>query len=152
MDDLEDIDTRPALFVGLTPENLARHVARYERTKNTPPEVASLLGEARRTFVGGALCYDNFASSVLKALQGAELALRIAMGRSPTRSTLGQLLRGPDVESVLSPEHLGWFREFALHFRNLLAHPDQSIAMAPGMAESFVRSSHDVVAVMFPDE
>ncbi len=53
---------------------------------------------------------------------------------------------------VLASQHLAWFREFALHFRNLLAHPDQSIGMTPSMAEPSLRSAHDVVAGMFPDE
>jgi hypothetical protein len=80
MDDLEDIDTRPALFVGLTPENLARQVASYPRTEATPPSVADLLAEARRTFAGAAACYDNFASAAFKSLQAAELALRTLLG------------------------------------------------------------------------
>lgn len=134
MNELEDIDRRSELFVGLTPESLARHVAGFERTARTPPAVASLLGEARRTFVGASTCYDNFASSAFKALQAAELARR-----------------GAEVETVLNQDQLAWFREFALHFRNQLAHPRESIAMTPGMAEPFVRAAHAVVAGMFPD-
>lgn len=152
MDDLQDIDTRPALFLGLTPENLARHTSQYSRTTSTPVPVADLLAEARRTFVGAAACYDNLASAAFKGLRAAELALRLRMGKAESRATLGQLLRSRDAETVLTSQHLAWFREFALHFRNLLAHPDQSIAMTPGMAEPFLRSVHDVVAAMFPDE
>lgn len=152
MDDIEDIDERSALFVGLTPENLARHVAAYRRTANTPGPVATLLAEARRTFVGAATCYDNFASAAFKALQAAELALRISTGKTGKRATLGLLLRSAEAELVLSPDQLNWFREFALHFRNRLAHPDGSIAMTPGMAEPFLRSVHELVAAMFSDD
>jgi hypothetical protein len=151
VDELADIDHRPSLFVGLTPENLARHAAMCSRTAATPPTVANLLAEARRTFVGAAACYDNFASSAFKALQAAELALRVLMNETQSRTTLGQLLRRPDVETLLSSMQLAWFREFALHFRNRLAHPDDSMAMTPGMAEPFVRTAHDIVAELFPD-
>lgn len=56
MDGLGDIDHRSSLFVGLTAENLATHVASFARTTATPASVAELLGEARRTFVGAAAC------------------------------------------------------------------------------------------------
>lgn len=148
---LEDLDHRSSLFVGLTPENLARHVASYARTSATPSNVRSLLAEARRTFVGGATSYDNFASSAFKALQAAELGLRERVGATQTKSTLGVLLKQPTTASALGPDILAWFQEFALHFRNRLAHPDESIAFTPGMAEPFVRSAHDVVAALFPD-
>lgn len=151
MNELEDIDRRSELFVGLTPENLARHVAIFERTARTPPAVASLLGEARRTFVGASTCYDNFASSAFKALQAAELGLRFAIDKTESRETLGRLLRSAEVETALTQDQLAWFREFALHFRNRLAHPHESIAMTPGMAEPFVRVAHAVIAEMFPD-
>ncbi len=85
MDDLEDIDTRPGLFLGLTPENLARHVSQYSRTASTPSRVAGLLAEARRTFVGAATCYDNLASAAFKGLQAAELALRLRLGKDESR-------------------------------------------------------------------
>jgi hypothetical protein len=49
----EDLDHRSSLFVGLTAENLARHVASLERTSATPSKVGSLLAEARRTSLGG---------------------------------------------------------------------------------------------------
>lgn len=149
---LEDLDHRSSLFVGLTAENLARHVASYARTSATPSNVGSLLAEARRTFVGGSTSYDNFASSAFKALQATELALRELVGAAGTKSTLGVLLQQPTTAAALGPERLAWFQEFALHFRNKLAHPDESIAFTPGMAEPVVRSAHDVVAGMFPDE
>ena len=152
MDEFADIDHRPSLFVGFTPENLARHTATFPRTGATPATVANLLGDARRTFVGAATCYDNLASSAFKALQAAELALRVAMGETQSRTTLGQLLRRPDVETVLNATQLAWFSEFALHFRNRLAHPNDSMAMTPGMAEPFVRTAHVIVAELFPDE
>lgn len=150
MAELEDIDGRSSLFVGLTPENLARHTATFVRSPNTPAEVADLLAEARRTFVGAATCYDNFASAALKALQAAEQALRVLTDRVESRQTLGQLLRTAEADAVLTPDQLAWFREFALHFRNRLAHPHGSIAMTPGISEPFLRSAHDIVADMFP--
>ena len=82
MQELVDIDQRPSLFIGLTPENLARHAATFPHTTATPSTVSSLLAEARRTFVGVAACYDNLASAALKALQAAELALRVLMGET----------------------------------------------------------------------
>lgn len=118
MDELADIDRRPSLFVGLTQENLARHVATFSRTEATPPTVASVLADARRTFVGAAVCYDNFASAAFKALQAAELALRVLMDETQSRAALGQLLRRPKSETVLNPTQVAWFREFALHSRN----------------------------------
>lgn len=152
MGDLEDIDHRSSLYIGLTQENLARHVASFARTASTPSGVADLLGEARRTFVGGAASYDNFASAALKSLQAAELALRIRVAGPSSRRTLGQLLHDPAVERVLTEKRFHWYREFALHFRNKLAHPERSMAMTPGIAEPFVRSAHQVVAELFPDD
>ena len=151
MDELEDLDHRSSLFFGLTGENLARHVASYARTSATPANVASLLAEARRTFVGGSVSYDNFASSAFKALQAAELGLRELVGATGSKLTLGAILRQPATASALTPELFAWFNEFALRFRNEIAHPKESIAFTPGFADGFVRSAHDVVAGMFPD-
>lgn len=152
MSELHDVDHRSKLFLGLTSETLARHTASFVRTVSTPAPVAELLSEARRTFVGAAACYDNFASSAFKSLQAAELALRLRVPDFPSRSTLGQLVYNSAVERILTPELLEWYRGFALHFRNELAHPNTSVAMTPGMAEPFVRTSHDVVAKLYPDD
>ncbi len=86
MDDLEDVDTRPGLFLGLTPENLARHVSQYSRTASTPSRVAGLLAEARRTFVGAATCYDNLASAAFKGLEAAETGSPPAPGKGRVAS------------------------------------------------------------------
>ncbi len=152
MVELEDIDRRSALFVGLTPENLARHVDGFARTASTPRRVAGLLAEARRTFVGASVCYDNFASAALKALQAAEVALRVkTQTPAASRATLGKLVWSEDTVAVLTASQLEWFRKFALHFRNRLAHPTEPIAMTPGFAEPFLRTAHEVIAEMFPD-
>ncbi|MBI2710605.1 MAG: hypothetical protein HYX34_13085 [Actinobacteria bacterium] len=151
MEEFEDIDRRSSLFVGLTSEALAQHVASYTRTDATPRSVSTLLAEARRTFVGAAACYDNFASSAFKSLQAAELALRERVGGTERRLTLGALLQQPTTAEALTPDQFAWFQEFALPFRNRLAHPDESIAFTPGMAEPFVRTAHEIVAAMFPD-
>ncbi len=151
MDEFEDIDCRSSLFVGLTSEALARHVASYTRTNATPRRVSTLLAEARRTFVGAAACYDNLASSAFKSLQAAELALRELVGATDSKLTLGALLQQPTTRGALTPDQFTWFQEFALRFRNRLAHPDESIAFTPGMAEPFVRTAHETVAAMFPD-
>lgn len=152
MSELEDIDQRSALFVGLTPENLARHVAGFPRTSGTPRPVGDLLAEARRTFVGASTCYDNLPSAALKALQATEVALRVKTHTPSTaRLTLGELVWGEQAATVLTTSQVQWFRRFALRFRNRLAHPPEPMAMTPGFAEPFVRTAHEVVAEMFPD-
>lgn len=75
----------------------------------------------------------------------------IALGDHSSRRALGQLLHDPGIDPVLPLSLRSWYEEFALHFRNLLAHPKRSVAMTPGMAEPFVRTTHDVVAELFPD-
>src|SRR3546814_1842471 len=107
MDAFEDIDHRSSLFVGLTSEALAQHVASYPRTDATPRSASTLLAEARRTFVGAAACYDNFASSAFKALQAAELALRELVGATESKHTLGALIQQPATASALTPDQIG---------------------------------------------
>lgn len=149
---IEDIDRRSLLFVGLTPENLAGVTGTYPRSAFTPREVADLLAEARRLFVGAAHSYDNFAAASFKALQAAEHALRWRLGeRAAEKATLGQLLQVEGVTEILGDRWSAWFREFALHFRNSFAHPTGSTALPPGMAEPFVRTAHEVVAFLFPE-
>jgi hypothetical protein len=52
---------------------------------------------------------------------------------------------------VLSSVRREWYTEFALHFRNKLSHPDQSIAFSPGMSVPMVESVHEAVAELYPD-
>lgn len=149
---LDDMDHRSEHFIGLTRRNLVRHMSTLIRTSATPPNVAGLLAEARRIFVGTATTYDNFASAALKALQAAELALRELTGPPHrSRATLGGLIHSQRAADLLSPTQLAWFEGPALHFRNKLSHPAESAPMLPGVAELFLRSAHEIVAEMFPD-
>jgi hypothetical protein len=142
-----DIDQRSELFVGLTREDLARVTASWPITANTPPDVAELLAESRRLFVGGAISYDNFAASSLKALQAADLALKHCLGFDSTdKRTMGQLISHERSHPVLDPETREWYSEFALHFRNELSHPERSVAFSPGLAEPVLRTCHERVA------
>jgi hypothetical protein len=148
-----DIDDRSRMFVGLTRENLAAVTASFVRTSATPDGVASLLGEARRLLVGASHAYDNFAVAPLKALQAADLALKLRVGLpSNDKRTLGKVLEYERQSCpVLSSVRREWYTEFALHFRNKLSHPDQSIAFSPGMSVPMVESVHEAVAELYPD-
>lgn len=151
--DPSDIDDRPRLFFGLTPENLASVTVEWPRTAATPDGVASLLAESRRLFVGAAHSYDNFAAAALKALQAADLALKLRVGLPPgdTR-TMGKVIEYERVErKVLSDYRRGWYAEFALHFRNELSHPRGTVAFSPGMSAPMVRSVHEAISELFPD-
>lgn len=149
----KEIDHRSRMFLGLTRENLAMAAAAWPRTEATPDRVKELLSEARRLWVGAADSYDNFVASSLKSLHAAELALRLRLGvKDGDRATFGQLFTERDVFRVLDRD-LGrylWFHKFALHFRNELSHPKQSKAFFPGVAEGFLRSSHEQVGMLYP--
>jgi hypothetical protein len=155
MDDAvnSDIDDRSRMFVGLTRENLAAVTASFVRTSATPDGVASLLGEARRLLVGASHAYDNFAVAPLKALQAADLALKLRVGLPSTdKRTLGKVLEYERQSCpVLSSVRREWYTKFALRFRNKLSHPDESIAFSPGMSVPIVESVHEAVAELYPD-
>ena len=91
-------------------------------SENTPSAVAELLAESRRLFVGAAVCYDNFVASSLKALQAADLVLKLVLGFDPDEMrTMGQLLKFEQTHPALDSETREWYTEFALRFRNDLS-------------------------------
>lgn len=145
-----DIDTRPALLLGWTAENIARLTSTWPRSEATPESVTELLAEARRLFVGSGTCYDNLTAASLKALQATEQALRLRLGsRARKKATLGQLLQTAGIDEVLDEGQRQWYREFALTFRNHLSHPHESVAFSPGMAEPILRAAHEMVVQLF---
>jgi len=147
--DFEDVDSRPSLFVSLTTETLATVAAEWQRPEHAPEGVQKLLAQARRLFVGAAGCYDNLAQAELVALQAAELILRVRLGPSAhPKATLGQLANSPAAEQVLTQRQLDWFRVFAVHWRNKLAHPDTPTAVTPGMAAELLEGVHRIIGEM----
>lgn len=152
-DDDSDIDNRSSLHVGLTPANLAAVSGRWPRTAATPSGVASLLAESRRLFVGAALSYDNFVAAPLKALQAADLVLKLRVGLpAEDKRTMGKVIEYErEVHPVLNDYRRQWYSEFALHYRNMLSHPKESIAFGAGLSAPIVRSVHETVAELFPD-
>lgn len=150
---MDEIDRRSEQLVGLSREALAAEAQRWPVAEQTPPAAQELLLDARQLFVGGAVTYSCFASASLRALQAAELALRLLIGTAQVeRMTLGQLLRYEKDHPVLSPETRMWFSELALRFRNRLSHPEQAVAFTPGMAQIVLRTAHEQVAAMFGSE
>jgi hypothetical protein len=149
--DLPDIDRRPSLLLGWTPENIALVTREWPRSDATPEAVADMLAEARRLFVGSSMCYDNLTAASLKALQAAEHGLRLRLGiAADARMTFGQLLKSRGIDGVLNPRQRDWYQEFALHFRNKLAHPHGAVAFSPGIAEPILRTAHEMVSQLFP--
>lgn len=143
---------RRAEQLGVSREVLVAAALRWPVSDETPAEVQDLLLEARQLFVGGAAAYSCFASTSLKALQAAELALAHRIGGRATkrRMTFGVLLRDErEQHQVLTPEARQWFTEMALRFRNSLSHPKQAVAYTPGMAEIVLHTAHEQVAAMF---
>jgi len=147
-----DIDQRSRLFVGLTRENLARVADSWPVSVKTPPGVTELLAESRRLFVGAAVSYDNFVASSLKALQAADLALKLRLGfDSEEKQTMGQLVNYEESHPVLDPETRRWYSN-ALYFRNKFSHPEHSIALPPGGAEPILRSCHERIVRLYTPE
>lgn len=145
-----DIDRRSEHFVSLTRENLARVSAQWPRSVDTPPDVVELLAESRRLFIGAAVSYDNLVASSLKALQAADLALKLRLGFDSTaKRTMGQLIKHEKDHPVLDPETREWYSQFALHFRNEFSHPHRSVALTPGLAEPILRACHERVVRIF---
>jgi hypothetical protein len=139
----EDIDSRPTLFFNLTSESLSEVTSDWPRPTSAPQPVQDLLAQARRILVGGAACYDNFVQAELVALQAAELALKHRLGLAGKKLTLGALLNQADkVPGALTSYQREWFGQFALHWRNKLSHPDEAVAMTPGMAAQLVEGVH----------
>jgi len=151
--DSDDIDHRSALFVGLTPENLSAVSAEWPRTRATPPGVAGMLAESRRLFVGASQSFDNFVAAPLKALQAADLALKLRVGfQAEDKRTMGKVIVFErEKRPVLSEHRREWYTEFALHFRNKLSHPYEAIAFSPGMSAPMLKTVHEAVAELFPD-
>ncbi len=124
-----DIDERSERFVSLTRDNLAQLAADWPVSADVPPGVAELLAESRRLFVGAAVSYDNLVASALKALQAADLALKLRLGfDSAAKRTMGWLISHEKDNPVLDPEVREWYSQFALHFRNQFSHPNRSVA------------------------
>jgi hypothetical protein len=149
---LAEVDRRSELFHGLSEENLARIAASWVRTGATPDAVSGILAESRRLWVGGAVVYDNFAAASLKALQACERALRLRLALPDAKVTFGRLVHRSAVPHILDYDlfRLGWFRQFAVRFRNELSHPRGMMAFTPGMAEGFLASAHERIAELYP--
>lgn len=144
-------DGRLASLVLVTPQVLDAVTKGWPRSPSAPPEVTRLLNRAAVQFRTGAATYDDFTSAFFTALQACELSLKHRLGSdAPQRATLGTLIAAAKKEAVLEGELLSWFQEFALHFRNRLAHPDKPLTMTPGMAEGCIRSAFAAVTALFP--
>ena len=148
----DEIDDRSPDF-SMSREELAGVAGEWQRVSTTPVNVAALLAEARRLFVGGAVTYDNFAAASLKALHAADLALKLKLELPATdRRTLGQLIAYErDRLPVLSDRLRGWYTHLARRFRNKLSHPSEPMAFTPGMSEAILESVHAAIAEMFGD-
>lgn len=139
-------------FAGLifaTPETVDEVIATFARTDATPHDVASLLDLAHKLLRTSVVHYEFAALAVEKSLQALERAARIRLGVDD-RMHFKPLIDHLAKEVSLSEEEAD-ILDTGRQIRNFFAHP----ATAPGfplvMATSMLRTSHRLIAALFPD-
>lgn len=133
-----------------TPDAADAVVAGFIHTAETPAEVRSLLDVSCKLLRTCVVHYEFAAIAVEKSLQALERALRIHLGvgdKIPFAALIKRLPAGSGI-SEADRQLIDTGRKLR---NRLFAHPTQAVVMPLVMATGLVRTSHRLIALLFPD-
>lgn len=132
-------DDRSSMFFSTTDENLRAVAISWPWPENAPSSTHELLTRSRRLFVGGHASYESFTQAVFLGCQAVEDLIASLVPEVEQR-TFGAKLQNPRVRELLTAHQMEWCSNFALRFRNRLAH--NAPLYNPGMAERMLDAIH----------
>ena len=117
-------------------------------TQATPPGVEEILQTSRQLFVHGFFVYEFVTVAVAWSLLAVEAALRAKL---PSRnSRFKSMLKRAESEALLTPEMASRL-DAGRHIRNDFSHPTGQIVWTLVMATGALKTSHEAVACLFPE-
>lgn len=141
-------DARSAQFSGMSHAELTTITAAWPTSTLTPGPVGELLAKARRQFALGGVEYTQFLTAFTTSLQACELMLhsRVPTDKPNAIRMFSQLIDAAAKAGLLTEWQCDWLKDFALRFRNRLAHPKDEWVLTPGMAEILLAGCHQFIA------
>lgn len=133
----------------MNPGALRRSADRWPTTTATPEDVAGLLRTSRDLYVASFYAYEFLTVGVLWSLLAVEAALRLRLDgkEMDTFKTLVDRAHKRGLLDDSAAEILDAGREL----RNGFSHPDRQEVWSYGMAGPTIRTSHEVVTVLFSE-
>jgi hypothetical protein len=133
-----------------TPETVELVVGTFENSANTPPEVVQLLGMSRKLLATCVIHYEFAAVAAEKSLQGLELAVRhrLGAGTGPSFASLIQRLKA---SGDYTDEEIDMLDTGRIVRNRVFAHPTGAVALPLVMMTDVIRTSHRLIARLFPD-
>jgi hypothetical protein len=146
----------------ITPDVLRLETDSWPTTADTPDGPAAMLRLARDTVVTSVIVYEQLTVAVFWSLLAVEVGLRSKLAAAGVPTSAGRRSFGwsklfqeacanglVPVGADGAPSNI-W--DTARTIRNRFAHPEQVSVFSPGMALPMVRTSHVLVAELFPDD
>ncbi|MBL7488394.1 hypothetical protein I6A60_07190 [Frankia sp. AgB1.9] len=131
----------------MTYRKLHDHAATWPVTVATPAGPASLLKLSREQFALAFYAYELAASAVAWSIFAVEAALKLRLEKT---ASLHGLIRTAMQEGLIEPDTADVL-DAGRQLRNKLVHGGHQPAMTFAMSDGALRTSHLVVAELFPD-
>jgi hypothetical protein len=138
----QDGQPKPMTFLALQ-----RHTDTWPVTKATPEGPAMLLRLSREMFAHAFFVYEFAAASCAWSLFGVEAALKLRLQKN---ASLKELIELAEERGLIRPGS-GEIVDAGRKIRNRFVHEGKQPAWTFGMADRALRSSHIIVAELFPD-
>jgi hypothetical protein len=141
-------DDRSAQFSGMSHVVLTEMAAQWPTSGVTPEPVAELLEKARRQFALSGVEYTQLVTAFSTCLHACELLLRshLPTDKTKDRRMFSELIDTANKEGQLTEWQYEWLKNFALRFRNRLAHPKDDWGLPPGPAAELLNGCHRFIA------
>jgi len=131
----------------MNPGALRRSADQWPTTTATPDDVAGLLKTSRDLYVASSYAYEFLTVAVLWSLLAVEAALRLRLDGSE-KDTFKTLITAAHERGLLDDE-AAEVLDAGRRLRNGFSHPERQDAWSYGMAGPSIRTSHEVVALLF---
>ena len=132
----------------MNPGALRRNSDQWPTTSATPHGVADLLRTSRDLYVASFYAYEFVTVGVLWSLHAVEAALRLKL-KGSEHDSLRQLVHDAHERGLLD-DAAAEVLDAGRQLRNGFSHPERQEAWTYGMAGQTIRTSHAIVALLFP--